>query len=45
MAENYNIPFINVLEGDDADVLRQIFIDIAKQLNELNARLEKLKQD
>jgi len=44
MAENYNIPLVNVLAGANADVLRQIFIDITKQLNEINIELEKLKQ-
>ncbi len=44
MAENLNLPLINVLTSVDADVLRQIFTDIAKQVNEMNNELNTLKQ-
>lgn len=44
MAENLNLPLINILTGVDADVLRQIFTDITKQINEMNNELKTLKQ-
>ena len=44
MAENLNLPLINVLTSVDADVLRQIFTDITKQINEMNNELNNLKQ-
>ncbi len=44
MAENLNLPLINILTSVDADVLRQIFTDIAKQINEMNNELNTLKQ-
>lgn len=44
MAENINLPLINVLTSADADVLRQIFTDVVKQLNKMNDELNKLKQ-
>ena len=45
MAQNINLPLINVLTSADADVLRQIFTDIVKQLNEISDELNRLKQD
>jgi hypothetical protein len=44
MAENLNLPLINILTSVDADVLRQIFTDITKQINEMNDELKRLKQ-
>ena len=44
MAENLNLPLINILASTDADVLRQIFTSITKQVNEMNDELKKLKQ-
>jgi hypothetical protein len=44
MAENLNLPLINILTSVDADVLRQIFTDITKQVNEMNDELKRLKQ-
>jgi hypothetical protein len=44
MAKNLNLPLINILTSVDADVLRQIFTDITKQVNEMNDELKRLKQ-
>ena len=44
MADNFNSPLINILTSVDADVLRQIFTDITKQINEMNNELKTLKQ-
>jgi hypothetical protein len=44
MADNFNSPLINILTSVDADVLRQIFTDITKELNRLSDELNKLKQ-
>jgi len=44
MAENLNLPLINILTSVDADVLRQIFTDITKQVNEMNDELKRLRQ-
>ena len=44
MAENINLPLINVLTSADADVLRQIFTDVVKQLKKMKDELNKLKQ-
>jgi hypothetical protein len=44
MAENLNLPLINILTSVDADVLRQIFTDISKKVNEMNDELKTLKQ-
>ena len=44
MAENLNLPLINILTSVDADVLRQIFTDISRKVNEMNDELKTLKQ-
>ena len=44
MADNFSSPLINILTSVDADVLRQIFTDITKELNRLSDELNKLKQ-
>ena len=42
MAENLNLPLINILTSVDADVLRQIFTDISKKVNEMNVNSDEV---